>query len=244
MMDLETRIKRFEALVAEEPDNDMAVFSLAGAYNQAGRYADAAATYRKAIEVNPDLSKAYQLAGAALMADQREDEAAEVLTTGFTVAAERGDRMPQQAMGDLLRKLDRPVPEVKTEADAATSAPPGSFVCGVTGKPGTKLPKPPYRGPIGTWIRERASKETFDTWIGLGTKIINELKLDLSNDEHDAVYDYAMRGYLGLTDEIYASLLDGAKPPTAPTEYRGVIDQILGRQGDLEQFQGQLHDQV
>lgn len=243
-MDLDERIRRFEALVAEEPDNDMAVFSLAGAYNQAGRYGDAAETYKKAIAVNPGLSKAYQLAGAALMADQREGEAVEVLTEGFKVAAERGDRMPQQAMGDLLDKLGAPQPVVaKPEASGASAAPPGSFVCGVTGKPGTKMPKPPFRGPIGAWIQERASKETFDEWIGLGTKIINELKLDLSKDEHDAVYDYAMRGYLGLEDAKYEELV-GAPPPPTPTEYRGVIDQILGRREDLEKFQGQLHDQV
>lgn len=244
-MDLDERISRFEALVAEEPENDMAIFSLAGAYNQAGRYGDAADTYKKAIAANPGLSKAYQLAGAALMADQKADEAAEILTEGFKVAGERGDRMPQQAMGDLLDTLGKPRPEVaKPKAEAAASAAPaGSFMCGVSGKPGTRLPKPPFRGKLGEWIQNRASKETFDEWIGLGTKIINELKLDLSRDEHDAVYDYAMRLYLGLSDETYLELL-GAEPPQPEAEYRGVIDQILGRQGDLEQFQGQLHDRV
>ena len=242
-MDLDERISRFEALVAEEPDNDMAIFSLAGAYNQAGRYSDAAETYKKAIGVNPGLSKAYQLAGAAYMADQKTEEAAAVLTEGFKVAAERGDRMPQQAMGDLLDTLGVAHPEVAKPKAETNAAPPGTFVCGVTGKPGTKLPKPPFRGKLGEWIQNRASKETFDEWIGLGTKIINELKLDLSRDEHDAVYDYAMRKYLGLTDEVYQELV-GAEPPQAEAEYRGVIDQILGRQGDLEQYQGQLHDSV
>ena len=243
-MDLDERIRRFEALVDEEPDNDMAVFSLAGAYNQAGRYADAAATYQKAIGINEGLSKAYQLAGAALMADQRADEAADLLEQGYRVAAERGDLMPQNAMGDMLQKLGRALPEVASPKAEAGAVPTGSFVCQVTGKPGTEMSKPPFRGPIGAWIQSRASKETFDTWIGLGTKIINELKLDLSRDEHDAVYDYAMRVYLGLTDAIYAELLDGAEPPQPAPEYRGVIEQILGQQGDLEQFQGRLHDQV
>ena len=243
-MDLDERIRRFEALVAEEPDNDMAVFSLAGAYNQAGRYAEAAATYLKATEVNEGLSKAYQLAGAALMADQREDEAAEVLDRGYKIAADRGDLMPQKAMGDLLTKLGRELPKVASKAAAAEAEPTGSFVCGVTGKPGTQLPRPPFRGPLGAWIQEHVSKQTFDEFIGLGTKIINELKLDLSNEEHDAVYDYAMRRFIRLDDETYRSLMDGQEPPQPGPEYRGVIDQILGRQGDLETFQGSLHDQV
>jgi len=242
-MDQDERIRRFEALVAEEPDNDIAIFSLAGEYNKVGRYADAAATYQKAIDVNPNLSKAYQLAGAALMADQRADDAAEVLDRGYRVAAERGDLMPRNAMGDLLEKLGRPIPEIAIKPAAATATS-GSFMCQVTKKPGTEMTRPPFRGPIGAWIQGRASQETFDAFIALGTKIINELKLDLSRDEDDAVYDYAMRMYLGLTDEVYAELLGGAAPPQPSPEYRGVIDQILGRQGDLEQFQGKLSDRV
>ncbi len=75
---------------------------------------------------------------------------------------------------------------------------------------------------------------------GLGTKIINELRLDLSRDEHDAVYDYGMRRFVGLSDETYEQLMD-SPPPQPEGQFRGVVDDILSRGGHLEDFQGELH---
>ena len=82
-----------------------------------------------------------------------------------------------------------------------------------------------------------------EEWIGLGTKIINELRLDLSREQDDAVYDYGMRRYLGLTDEHYEALT-GSAPAEASGEYIEVIDTILARSGQLEDFGGELHKQV
>ena len=122
-MDIDERIRRFEELVRDDPENDMALFSLGGAYNQAGRYREAAGAYLRCTEANPTMSKAYQLAGAALMASDQKDKAAETLTKGYTVAAKQGDLMPRKAMGDLLGQLGAPIPEV--EEAGATEAPAG-----------------------------------------------------------------------------------------------------------------------
>ena len=67
-MDIETRIAQFEKMAHDDPDNDMAHFSLGGAYQQAGRFEEAAESYLRCVELNPGMSKAYQLAGAALIA--------------------------------------------------------------------------------------------------------------------------------------------------------------------------------
>ena len=241
-MDPEKRITQFEQLVAEDPGNDMAHFSLGGAYAQAGRHEDAARVYIKAVEVNEGLSKAYQLAGAAYVAAGRNDDAADVLRRGYVVAAGRGDLMPKNAIADLLREIGSEIPE--TPEEKAKPKPDGSFVCSKTGRPGTKMPRPPFRGGVGSWIQEHIAKETFDEWIGLGTKVINELKLDLSNDEHDAVYDYAMRRFIGLSDDTYGEVTGGKEPPQPTPEYRDVIDQIMGRMGDLESYQGELDKKV
>ena len=37
-MDLDTRIAQFEKMATDDPSNDMAHFSLGGAYQQAGRF--------------------------------------------------------------------------------------------------------------------------------------------------------------------------------------------------------------
>lgn len=202
-MDIEQRIAQFENMSREDPDNDMAWFSLGGAYGQAGRLEDAAAAYRKCVELNPAMSKAYQLAGEALISAGREDEAAELLETGYRAAAERGDLMPRNAMGDLLRKIGREPPQIEVKAK---KAPTGSFICQRTGRPGTQMERAPFRGPVGEWIRQNISRETFDGWIAQGTKVINELRLDLSRDEDAEMYDEHMHEYLGIDRELLEQL--------------------------------------
>ncbi len=204
-MDVTQRIAQFEAMVRPEadPNNDMAWFSLAGAYAQAGRQADAARAYLKCAELNPDMSKAYQLGAAALIAAGDSKRAGEVLSKGYEVAAKRGDFMPRKAMGEMLEQLGLPVPKVEA---AASAAPAGSFVCRRTGRPGTKMARPPFSGPVGKWIAENISQETFRDWIAQGTKVINELRLDLSREQDTETYDQHMREFLGIDEALHAEL--------------------------------------
>lgn len=203
-MDVNTRIAQFENMAQADPDNDMAHFSLGGAYAQAERHDEAARAYLRCIEVNPAMSKAYQLAAASLLKTGDRDRAADILTKGYTVAAERGDLMPRNAMADMLKELGRPVPKVDSAAEAAI--PGGAFICQRTGRPGAQLPGPPFKGPVGQWIYENISAQTWHAWIGQGTKVINELRLDLSRDEDSETYDRHMREYLGIDEGLLAKL--------------------------------------
>ncbi len=209
-MDINQRIAQFENMCREDPDNDMAHFSLAGAYNQAGRFDDAATHYLRCIELNPTMSKAYQLAGAALMACGKTDDAAEILKKGYIEASQRGDLMPRNAIAELLEQLGEELPQVETQ-DPREAHGDGAFVCKRTGRPGTQMSRPPFRGPVGEWIRENISKETFDAWIAQGTKVINELRLDLSREEDAEIYDQHMREFLGIDDDLYAQLTGKAQ---------------------------------
>jgi Fe-S cluster biosynthesis and repair protein YggX len=71
------------------------------------------------------------------------------------------------------------------------------------------LVRPPFRGPIGAWIFENISAQTWEEWIRQGTKVINELRLDLSRDQDAATYDQHMREYLGIDDALVAELDKG-----------------------------------
>ncbi len=95
MSDIDTRIAQFEHMATEDPDNEMAHFSLGNAFLKAGRHADAARSYQRCIQLNPQMSKAYQLAGEALIKSGRKQETADVLSAGHEVAARNGDMMPQ-----------------------------------------------------------------------------------------------------------------------------------------------------
>src|SRR5262245_14965785 len=176
-MDINQRIAQFETMVRPEadPNNDMAWFSLGQAYAQAGRHADAARALERCVELNPTMSKAYQLAAKAHIDQGEKAKAVDLLKRGYAVAAEHGNRMPMMAMGDMLKSLGEKPPEVaRKDADLAS----GTFVCKRTGRPGHQLPRPPFKGPVGQWIHENIAKETFEDWIRQGTKVINELRLD------------------------------------------------------------------
>jgi Fe-S cluster biosynthesis and repair protein YggX len=212
-METQSRIAQWEKMTREAPD-DMAWFSLGNAYKDAGRYEDAAQALAKAIECNPGMSRAYQLRAQVLMHLGRDDEAADVLTKGYTVAAGRGDVMPQRAMGVLLEKLGKPVPEAKKENVAPLGA--NAIVDRKTGQPGTRMADAPMRGPLGKFIQDHFSQETWREWIGMGTKVINELRLDFSNPQHAQVYDMHMMEWLGISDEEVRAYQPPPETPKAP----------------------------
>lgn len=198
--DLTARIAQFEKMASADPDNDMAHFSLGNAYLQAGRFGEAAASFERCVAVNGEMSKAYQLGGKAMIEAGWADKAVKFLEEGYTVAAKKGDRMPQTAMAELLRSIGREPPKLAKEIDEAAERlkASGGFVCRRTGRPGKKLAAPPFKGAVGLWIFENISAETWDEWIRQGTKVINELRLDFSRDRDQEIYDQHMREYLGV----------------------------------------------
>ena len=145
-----------------------------------------------------------------------EDKAVAFLEKGFHVAASKGDRLPQQAIAKLLESIGRRAPLLAEEAETADRLrDAGAFVCRRTGRPGTKLPSPPIRGAVGQWIGDNISAETWRQWIGQGTKVINELRLDFTRDRDQEIYDQHMREYLGIDDEVMKEIAAGAAGSSA-----------------------------
>ncbi|MDZ4753415.1 MAG: Fe(2+)-trafficking protein [Phycisphaerae bacterium] len=210
---LTARIAQFEKMASADPDNDMAHFSLGNAYLQAGRAGEASLAMERCVALNPDMSKAFQLGGKAMIDAGWTDKAVQFLEKGYTVAAAKGDRMPQTAMAELLRSVGREPPQLSKEVDQAAERlrASGTFVCRRTGKPGTKLEKPPFRGPVGAWIAANISAETWNDWIGQGTKVINEMRLDFSRERDQDVYDAQMREFLGIDAEVMSEIEESKK---------------------------------
>ncbi|MFG0293596.1 MAG: Fe(2+)-trafficking protein [Phycisphaerales bacterium JB050] len=203
-MDLQDRIAQFEQLVKEDPTSDITYFSLGNAYAEAGRHQDAATSYERCIALNMNMSRAYQLAAEQYIALGENEKALRQLNDGFEIARRNGDMKVKEAMEQLFAQLGAEAPKEETIDPAAL--PDGSFICARSKRPGHKMHRPPFKGPVGHWIGENISKETWDEWIKQGTKVINELRLDLSKDEDSDTYDRYMREYLGITDELLAEL--------------------------------------
>jgi Fe-S cluster biosynthesis and repair protein YggX len=203
-MDVADRIAQFEHLVQDDPSSDITHFSLGGAYAEAGRHQDAATSYERCIALNMNMSRAYHLAAEQYAALEEKDKAMRLLNDGYEVARRNGDMKVKEAMEQLFARLGEEPP--KEEVIDIANLPEGSFVCTRSKRLGHKMDRPPFRGAVGAWIGENISKETWDEWIKQGTKVINELRLDLSKDEDGETYDRYMREYLGITDELLSEI--------------------------------------
>lgn len=201
--ELSDRIAYWEQVTRQTP-SDLAWFSLGQACREAGRLEEAQQAFAQALALNPDLTRAYQLRAEALIQLGRTDQATEVLEQGCRVAARNGDAVLHQAMTQLLENLGRRTPSPPSQPPPPPATVPSSsdqIRDRKTGQPGTRLPRPPMRGPLGQIIYEHYSLETWRQWLMIGTRLINELRLDFSNPQHQELYDRYMMEYLGITDE-------------------------------------------
>lgn len=203
MSNIDKRIAQWEKMAAKAPD-DMAFFSLGNAYKDAERWEDAEKSFAKAIELNDGMSRAYQHLGQALLKLEKTDEAEAVLMKGYEVAAGRGDVMPQKAIGQLITaKLGKELPDAEdfAEKKAEVEASGEMVLDKRSGQAQPRLDGPPMRGKTGLYIEAHFGQITWNEWIGQGTKVINELRLDFSKTEHQDIYDQQMLEWLGITKE-------------------------------------------
>lgn len=205
-MDPEVRIQQFRQMADADPENELGHFSLGKAFVEAERFADAIRPFQRVLELKPSFSKAYHLLGVTLDKSGHRDEAVKTVTKGITVADEQGDRVPRDAMIDILREWGVPVPVLK-DAGTASGAADGiggaqvdGFSCIRCGKPSGKLPKPPFKGPLGEKIFEHICVSCWREWIPMGTKVINELGLVLASKQGQDAYDQYMVEFLQLEE--------------------------------------------
>jgi Fe-S cluster biosynthesis and repair protein YggX len=204
MSDANDRIDRFKTMSDADPQNELGHFSLGRAYMDANRHADAVEPFRRAIAINRNLSKAYQLLAQSLIQLKQTPEAVAALTEGVKVADARGDLMPRNEMIDLLKQLGAAVPEIKTSSGPAVQAGEGQVLCRRCGQVKPKLDRQPFKGPFGKLVLENTCAPCWKEAIGMGTKVINELRLDLSDPRAQKVWDQNIREFLNL-------------PPATPT---------------------------
>jgi tetratricopeptide (TPR) repeat protein len=200
MNSLDERIAQFRKMAHDDPENELGHFRLGQLLMEAGQFEEALASFRRTLELSPQFSKVFQLLGSCLISLGRRDEAIKVLQEGFEVADQRGDNIPREEMVKLLVQLGQPAPTPKKAA-----APTGDgFRCQRPGCPSgpyaRKLAKPPMSDELGQQIFENVCADCWDYWLrNLSIKVINEMRLDLSTEKGQEVYDQIMKETLGLT---------------------------------------------
>lgn len=193
------RIEQFKKMAADDPTNELGHFSLGRAYLDAGQNEEAVKSFEQALALNGKLSKAYQLIAKALLAQNLKEPAIERLNQGVILADERGDLLPRNEMVGMLKELGAPVPAMKS-SERKIEVGEGQVIDRRTGQPGTRLPKPPFKNRMGDMIYANVSAESWREWIGMGTKVINELRLPLSDPQAQKVFDEHMLEFLNLKD--------------------------------------------
>ncbi len=198
MSDHNARIEQFRKMAEADPGNELGHFSLGKAYLDAGMSAPAIQAFQRALELNPNIAKVYQLLAASLLNENRKLEAIERLTRGVEVAASRGDMMPQNEMVKMLKELGAPIPVAAAATAPAQPVGEGQVSCNRCGRVARKMPSPPFSNAQGKLIYEKICADCWREWIGMGTKVINELRLPLSDPQAQKIFDQHMREFLNL----------------------------------------------
>ncbi len=109
----EPRIEQFRKMTEADPTNEIGHFSLGRELLTAGDFDAAVRSLRRTVELNPNIAKAYQLIGSALLKQNKRDEAITALTDGIEVADSRGEMMPRDEMVAMLKEIAHPSPSFR-----------------------------------------------------------------------------------------------------------------------------------
>jgi Fe-S cluster biosynthesis and repair protein YggX len=204
MSPLQERIAQCRKMATDDPDNELGHLLLGQALLEAEQYADAVTSFRRALELNPQLSKAHQLQATALLKLNQREEAVRILKEGVRVAEQMGHNVPKDAMAKMLQQLGEAVPASEKPAAVPGPAPAGGgFQCHRpdcrAGAYARQLPGPPLNDDLGRRIHANICADCWQEWLrNYSIKVINELRLDLSTERGVEVYDQVMREFLGL----------------------------------------------
>jgi Fe-S cluster biosynthesis and repair protein YggX len=194
----DARIEQFRKMSEADPTNELGHFSLGKAYMDAQMTGPAIASFERVLELNPNIAKVYQLLAEALLREKRKDEAIAQLKRGVEVASARGDMMPKTQMERMLSELGVAAAQSSPTAAAPQEVGADQVLCSRCGRVGRKMPAPPFSNAQGKEIHEKVCANCWREWIGMGTKVINELRLPLSDPQAQKIFDQHMREFLNL----------------------------------------------
>lgn len=208
-------IEQYREMAKANPEDDLAQFALAQALLNADRYAEAVPVFRHVTRINPRYTRAYILLGHALDKDGDEEGAIEAWQLGHHASIKQGTLMNAEEARKQLEARGAPLTSEVVELLGLDDDPPlseeeearepgeGEVKCIRSGRVGQQMTFNPFDDEIGDFIVAHVSQESWEGWIEMSIKVINELRLDLGEPEHQAVYDRHMRDYLSLPDELF-----------------------------------------
>lgn len=197
MLDI-PKIERFTQMTQADPQNDLGFFSLGKALVDGDEFRQAIPPLMTALKLNPSLSPAYVLLAEAQRKVGDPESAIHTLQKGYRIAQEKGDLMPRNRMAAMLQELGSAPPEEKPVEFTPELAAAGNIQCRRCGRVAPKMNERPFSGPLGEEIHKSVCSPCFQLWIRQGTKVINELRLNLTESAAQDIYDSHMKEFLGI----------------------------------------------
>lgn len=102
---MNAKLERWQALVAQDPDNPLHNFALAQALLGAGEHGLAEAAFARCLQLDPSWMVAAIRRGRCLIALQRWDEAREALDRGAALAQAQQHDEPWAEIRELLAQI-------------------------------------------------------------------------------------------------------------------------------------------
>ena len=198
MAEIQSRIDQFRKMAEADPNNELGHFSLGRAYLDANQDADAVKSFQRVLELNPKISKTYQLLATALLKLNHRDDAIARLKDGVRIADERGDLLPKNEMLKMLTDLGAAPPELQSQPLQPQTLSAGQLLCKRCNRVAAQLPKAPFRNDFGKAIYENTCADCWREAIGMGTKVINELRLPLADPQAQRLWEQHIREFLNL----------------------------------------------
>jgi Fe-S cluster biosynthesis and repair protein YggX len=207
------RIEQFRKMAQANPDDDLAHFALGNALVDSERFGEAVPVLRHVIKINSGYSRAYVLLANSQFATEDETAGIETLQKGYAAAITRGDLMPANEMKQRLSELEIKIdPEYMLEATESIAEPEedrepgeGEIRCHRTKRVGAVMTFDPFGDEVGAFIQQNITQESWEGWMELSIKVINELRLDLGDVKGQRTYDEHMRDYLNLPGHFFES---------------------------------------
>lgn len=99
------RMAMLQEFLKENPNDSFARYGLALEYVKAGNVDSALQEFKTLLEMNPDYTAAYQMAGQTLASAGRTEEAIKMLSEGIACARRTGNNHAMSEMEALLQEL-------------------------------------------------------------------------------------------------------------------------------------------
>lgn len=210
-MNPDERIEQFRKMAKANPDDDLAHFALGQALVDAERHGEAVNVLRHVVKMNAGYSRAWLLLGDAQDAIEDPDAAIESWQQGVQIATQRGDLLPANEIKARLKargvepQIEQLVTILSSEPDPDADREPGEgeVRCIRTRRIGARMTFDPFGDAIGAFIQENVSQDSWDAWMEMSIKVINELRLDLGDPEGQRAYDEHMRDFLNLPPHLF-----------------------------------------